>query len=210
MSHPNLLRFHTWWVGRGWRAGRLDWPGCAVRVARAHCPLLPLQHSRSVCAAAAQHTLSASLCIPPLSPIRYETQNHLWVILEYCVGGDLLALLRSDGRLPEASGALWAGLGLGSSWLLGWPAPGWLLLRLGVLTRQSSMPTDACSAPPPPLLTPPSAVLRLGRDLACAVQALHSRGLLHCDLKPSNILLDGASRGRRLQAADAAAALLVG
>lgn len=36
---------------------------------------------------------------------RYETQNHLWVILEYCVGGDLLTLLRSDGRLPEASGA---------------------------------------------------------------------------------------------------------
>ncbi|PRW59606.1 kinase [Chlorella sorokiniana] len=84
MSHPNLLRFHTW----------------------------------------------------------YETQNHLWVILEYCVGGDLLALLRSDGRLPEAS------------------------------------------------------VLRLGRDLAAAVQHLHSKGILHCDLKPSNILLDGNGRLR--------------
>ncbi len=40
---------------------------------------------------------------------------------------------------------------------------------------------------------PPAAVLRLGRDLAAAVQHLHSRGILHCNLKPSNILLDGAS-----------------
>jgi hypothetical protein len=34
---------------------------------------------------------------------RYETTNHLWLILEYCVGGDLLALLRQDIRLPESS-----------------------------------------------------------------------------------------------------------
>ena len=34
---------------------------------------------------------------------RYETQNHLWLILEYCVGGDLLALLKQDLRLPESS-----------------------------------------------------------------------------------------------------------
>lgn len=33
----------------------------------------------------------------------YETTNHLWLILEYCVGGDLLSLLRTDVRLPEAS-----------------------------------------------------------------------------------------------------------
>ncbi|EFN50873.1 hypothetical protein CHLNCDRAFT_141668 [Chlorella variabilis] len=72
----------------------------------------------------------------------YETQNHLWVILEYCVGGDLLSLLRSDGRLPEAS------------------------------------------------------VLRLGRDLSAALQHLHTRGILHCDLKPSNILLDENGRVR--------------
>ncbi|PSC68021.1 serine threonine-kinase ULK4 isoform B [Micractinium conductrix] len=72
----------------------------------------------------------------------YETQNHLWVILEYCVGGDLLALLRSDGQLPEPS------------------------------------------------------VLRLGRDLASAVMHLHSRGILHCDLKPSNLLLDESGRVR--------------
>ncbi|CAE8617373.1 unnamed protein product [Polarella glacialis] len=31
----------------------------------------------------------------------YETRNHLWIIFEYCVGGDLLRLLKQDGRLPE-------------------------------------------------------------------------------------------------------------
>ncbi|KAF5840559.1 hypothetical protein DUNSADRAFT_16357 [Dunaliella salina] len=33
----------------------------------------------------------------------YETTNHLWLILEYCVGGDLMSLLRQDVRLPESS-----------------------------------------------------------------------------------------------------------
>lgn len=33
----------------------------------------------------------------------YETSNHLWLILEYCVGGDLMSLLRQDMRLPESS-----------------------------------------------------------------------------------------------------------
>uniref|UniRef100_A0A7S0S6G9 Protein kinase domain-containing protein n=1 Tax=Chlamydomonas leiostraca TaxID=1034604 RepID=A0A7S0S6G9_9CHLO len=33
----------------------------------------------------------------------YETTNHLWLILEYCVGGDLNTLLRQDVRLPESS-----------------------------------------------------------------------------------------------------------
>ncbi|KAJ8766294.1 hypothetical protein K2173_022353 [Erythroxylum novogranatense] len=33
----------------------------------------------------------------------YETSAHLWLVLEYCVGGDLMALLRQDGKLPEDS-----------------------------------------------------------------------------------------------------------
>ena len=28
----------------------------------------------------------------------YETRNHLWVIFEYCAGGDLLRLLKQDSR----------------------------------------------------------------------------------------------------------------
>ena len=38
----------------------------------------------------------------------YETKNHLWLILEYCVGGDLLGLLKQDERLPERSVAVFA------------------------------------------------------------------------------------------------------
>lgn len=28
----------------------------------------------------------------------YETRNHLWVILEYCPGGDLMALIEADSK----------------------------------------------------------------------------------------------------------------
>ena len=31
----------------------------------------------------------------------YETRNHLWMILEYCPGGDLYSLLEVEKRLPE-------------------------------------------------------------------------------------------------------------
>lgn len=31
----------------------------------------------------------------------YETRNHLWVIFEYCAGGDLLTLIEQDKKLPE-------------------------------------------------------------------------------------------------------------
>ena len=70
----------------------------------------------------------------------YETTNHLWLILEYMVGGDLLTVLRQDMRLPESS------------------------------------------------------VHDFGRSLCAALQHLHSKGLLYCDLKPSNVLLDENGR----------------
>ena len=31
----------------------------------------------------------------------YRTANHLWVVSEYCAGGDLRRLLSQDGTLPE-------------------------------------------------------------------------------------------------------------
>eukprot|EP01018_Ginkgo_biloba_P014851 Gb_33195 [translate_table: standard] len=70
----------------------------------------------------------------------YETSAHLWLVLEYCVGGDLLTLLRQDSRLPEES------------------------------------------------------IHDFARDLLQALQFLHSKGVIYCDLKPSNILLDENGR----------------
>ncbi|XAR54589.1 Non-specific serine/threonine protein kinase [Bertholletia excelsa] len=66
----------------------------------------------------------------------YETSAHLWLVLEYCVGGDLMSLLQQDKRLPEDS------------------------------------------------------VHDVAYGLVRALQFLHSKGIIYCDLKPSNILLD--------------------
>ncbi|XP_022760483.1 serine/threonine-protein kinase RUNKEL isoform X2 [Durio zibethinus] len=66
----------------------------------------------------------------------YETSAHLWLVLEFCTGGDLMTLLRQDGQLPEDS------------------------------------------------------IHFLAYDLVRALQYLHSKGIIYCDLKPSNILLD--------------------
>ncbi|KAH9765569.1 serine/threonine-protein kinase RUNKEL [Citrus sinensis] len=70
----------------------------------------------------------------------YETSAHLWLVLEYCVGGDLMSLLRQDNQLPEDS------------------------------------------------------IRDLAQDLVRALQYLHSKGIIYCDLKPSNILLDENGR----------------
>lgn len=66
----------------------------------------------------------------------YETSAHLWLVLEYCVGGDLMSLLRQDEHLPEDS------------------------------------------------------IHDLATDIIKALLFLHSKGIIYCDLKPSNILLD--------------------
>ncbi|KAF2287704.1 hypothetical protein GH714_002383 [Hevea brasiliensis] len=65
---------------------------------------------------------------------KYETSAHLWLVLEYCVGGDLMTLLRQDGQ-PE--------------------------------DRFTILPV---------------------------IWFLHSKGIIYCDLKPSNILLDENGR----------------
>ncbi|XBI57033.1 hypothetical protein VPH35_038514 [Triticum aestivum] len=66
----------------------------------------------------------------------YETSAHFWLVLEYCVGGDLKGLLEQDKKLPK------------------------------------------------------SAMHDLAYDLVKALLFLHSQGIIYCDLKPSNILLD--------------------
>mmetsp|Transcript_26281 Transcript_26281/g.44331 ORF Transcript_26281/g.44331 Transcript_26281/m.44331 type:complete len:1505 (+) Transcript_26281:148-4662(+) len=66
----------------------------------------------------------------------YETRNNLWLILEYCAGGDLASLIKQDGHLPETS------------------------------VRMFSL------------------------DILAGLRYLHSAGLLHCDLRPNNILID--------------------
>lgn len=66
----------------------------------------------------------------------YETGRHIWVIVEYCTGGNLLQLLKQDRHLPEPS------------------------------------------------------VVVFARDIASGLQHIHSQGYLHCDLKPSNMVIN--------------------
>eukprot|EP00668_Euglena_longa_P012359 GGOE01014804.1.p1 GENE.GGOE01014804.1~~GGOE01014804.1.p1 ORF type:complete len:1299 (-),score=455.54 GGOE01014804.1:132-4028(-) len=68
----------------------------------------------------------------------YETNNHLWLILEFCSGTDLLAILKADKSLPESTIHGFCG------------------------------------------------------DIADGLLYIHTRGVLYCDLKPSNVLVDGS------------------
>lgn len=73
---------------------------------------------------------------------RHAGNNYLGAKFEYCVGGDLQALLQADLELPEDS------------------------------------------------------IQEFGRDIARALQYLHSQGFLHCNLKPTNILLNEHGRAK--------------
>jgi serine/threonine-protein kinase ULK4 len=66
----------------------------------------------------------------------YETTNHLWLVLEHCVGADLGSVLSADSRLPERT------------------------------------------------------IAQLAFGLSSALAASHASGILHCDLRPANVLLD--------------------
>lgn len=39
----------------------------------------------------------------PPPPIPQKTERHIYLVLEYCAGGDLRALIRKEGRLAEPS-----------------------------------------------------------------------------------------------------------
>jgi len=66
----------------------------------------------------------------------YETRNHIWVVEEYCVGGNLRTVRSQDAYEPETS------------------------------------------------------VRRFGVDLMAGLRYVHGRGIIHCDLKPSRILVN--------------------
>ncbi|KRX08559.1 Protein kinase-like domain [Pseudocohnilembus persalinus] len=66
----------------------------------------------------------------------YETRNHLWMIYEYCAGGDLMQLIEQDKCLTE------------------------------------------------PVLK------QFSRSLLSGLSYLHSYGIIYCDMKPSNILIN--------------------
>ena len=66
----------------------------------------------------------------------YETKNHLWMIVEFCAGGDLMKIIEKDKQLSEVE------------------------------------------------------IKKLGKDIINGLQYMHSSGVIHGDLKPSNLLLN--------------------
>lgn len=66
----------------------------------------------------------------------YETRNHIWMVVEYCAGGNLLTVLQQDLCMPELSARVF------------------------------------------------------GFDVIAGLHYLHTLGVIFCDLKPSNLLLN--------------------
>mmetsp|Transcript_73167 Transcript_73167/g.128920 ORF Transcript_73167/g.128920 Transcript_73167/m.128920 type:complete len:1302 (-) Transcript_73167:67-3972(-) len=68
----------------------------------------------------------------------YETNNHLWLIVEYCTGSNLLSIVKGDKCLPEET------------------------------------------------------IHSFCWDIMEGLMYIHTRGILYCDLKPSNLMVDGS------------------
>ena len=102
---------------------------------------------------------------------RYETSRHLWLVLEYCVGGSLASLLQQDGSLPEESIHD-------------------LARDLVVGLQVSFLPTCRSQATIASVSMHPMQGQAMQRLCACSAQCMHSAGMVYCDLKPSNVLMD--------------------
>jgi serine/threonine-protein kinase ULK4 len=90
----------------------------------------------------------------------YYTERHLWVVSEYCAGGDLASLLAHDGQLPEPTVV---SLGLDAlAALQHVHSRGFLAVDLtpnAFLLNESgaphySLPGCSCTCTPPPLFAP--------------------------------------------------------
>jgi serine/threonine protein kinase len=121
----------------------------------------------------------------------YETKNNLWLILEYCAGGNLENILQQDGHLPESSIRIFgldmiSGLKVYQSPLLCCIAS---FDFLPFFSAFSCFLSFVCFSPPCLLLAPPVPPVPLIL-LFTSPQYLHSLGYIHGDIRPRNYMID--------------------